>query len=76
MKKRMSKKVKSLLDRAEKAYEFPDCTGSFDDCPLKEVDAHSPPARCFKCPKYTESRYYRPPKIQMDDFAKQVFSKD
>lgn len=76
MKKRLNKKTKDMLDMRDKAERFPFCAGSFDNCPACSIDPHKPPERCWKCPLYTESRYYAPQrKIVVDDFMRSVFSK-
>jgi hypothetical protein len=70
-------RARRLLDKADKADKYPNCQGSFDTCPAEELaDPKTPAQPCLKCPVYAESRYYRPPKLEMDELALSLFRKE
>ena len=72
---RLKPRVKRMLNKLEQGLRYPECAGTFDNCAAEIKDTRNPPGVCRRCPVYTESRYYTPPKIKLDNFARQIFSK-
>jgi hypothetical protein len=70
-------RARRLLDKADRADKYPNCQGSFDTCPAEEIaDPKTPAQPCLKCPVYAESRYYQPPKLEMDELALSLFKRE
>ncbi|MEM5861222.1 MAG: hypothetical protein QXJ20_02410 [Candidatus Aenigmatarchaeota archaeon] len=38
--------------------EYPNCVGTFSDCPEAIANPDEPPEQCKKCPIFVESKYY------------------
>lgn len=38
--------------------EYPNCVGTFEDCPKEIQNPEEPPENCKKCPIFVESKYY------------------
>ncbi len=61
MARKQRKRLPKKKSEAEIAWEkirrkYPNCTGSYPECPEKIEDRHSPPAECLTCPVYAEWR--------------------
>ena len=50
--------------------KFPNCIDFFDDCPPQINDPNNPPDQCKTCPKYRESKYFRPKKREIPEFLR------
>ncbi|MCD6215647.1 MAG: hypothetical protein J7J92_01065 [Candidatus Aenigmarchaeota archaeon] len=59
----------SLFDNVNKQ-AYPNCIGFFDDCPPQINDPNNPPDQCKTCPKYRESKYFRPKKREIPEFLR------
>lgn len=38
--------------------EYPNCVGTFEDCPKEIANPEDAPEQCRKCPLFVESKYY------------------
>lgn len=38
--------------------EYPNCAGTFEDCPKEILNPEEAPEQCKKCPIFVESKYY------------------
>jgi hypothetical protein len=75
--KRKVTRARRLLDKADRADRYPTCAGSFDTCPPEDnADPKNPAHQCLKCPVYAESRYYMPPKLELDELALSIFKRE
>ena len=39
--------------------EYPNCIGTYEDCPSEIKNPEEPPEQCRKCPLFIESKYYK-----------------
>lgn len=61
MARKQQKKMPKRKSEAEVAWEkirrkYPNCTGSYPECPEKIEDKNAPPMECVTCPVYAERR--------------------
>ncbi len=59
MPKKYKKKLPKPKSEAEKLwdkikYSFPDCQGTYPECPNDKIDISNPPLECKTCPIYFE----------------------
>lgn len=59
MTRKMQKKVARRKTESELAWEkikkkYPNCVGSYPDCPGEIEDKNNPPTECVICPVYME----------------------
>ena len=67
----LKRKFKSdIFASVGKGKTYPSCSSTFDDCPPQINDPNNPPDQCKTCPKYRESKYFRPKKREIPEFLR------
>ena len=69
LKRKFKQDLSSLIDKKD----YPNCPGTFSDCPEKIEDPKDPPKQCKTCPKYVNSEFYTPPKRELPDFLRKMY---
>ncbi len=65
------------LDQLRKKVEkkYPECVGSYKDCPKEITDVNNPPEQCKKCPKYHEWEMSKVKEKRKDSGPKGAYGK-
>ena len=55
--RRILKYSMSDIYKSAKPSKYPDCIGTFQDCPEEITNPKQPPEPCRNCPQFKESKY-------------------